>query len=225
MPPQGADENTNLSTPYQSLGSRGVNNLTSKLRLALFPPGNPFFRFQIDDETLAALGATDSEAAEQIEGVMQKLENDALDELEQGSDSVILHAAIKQLVTVGNVLLHMPKSDASRVFRLQNYVVVRDASGNWFEIVAQEVVSKYTLPEDVKMSVNDTKDDDEDVTIYTHINAASRHTTTARSSRFGGLHWRTRTTDVDTSRNTSVTCARWKTCRKTSCHSPQLPLR
>jgi hypothetical protein len=169
MPPQGADENTSLSTPYQSLGSRGVNNLTSKLRLALFPPGNPFFRFQIDDETLAALGATDSEAAEQIEGVMQKLENDALDELEQGSDSVILHAAIKQLVTVGNVLLHMPKSDPSRVFRLQNYVVVRDASGNWFEIVAQEVVSKYTLPEDVKMSVNDTKDDDEDVTIYTHI--------------------------------------------------------
>jgi len=169
MPPEGADENTKLSTPYQSLGSRGVNNLASKLRLSLFPPGQPFFQFKIDDDTLAMIVDESPEAADQIEGMMQGLENDALDELEQGSDAVILHAAIKQLIAVGNVLLHMPKADPSRVFRLQNYVVVRDASGNWFEIVAREVVSKYTLPEDVKITVKETKADDEDVTIYTHI--------------------------------------------------------
>jgi len=169
MPPDGADENTTLSTPYQSLGSRGVNNLASKLRLALFPPGNPFFRFAIDSETLAIIADEDPEIADEIEGVMQQLENDALDELEQGSDAVILHSAIKQLIVVGNVLLHMPKDESSRVFRLQNYVVVRDASGNWYEIVAQEKVSKYTLPEDVRVTVNDTDDDDEDVTIYTHV--------------------------------------------------------
>ncbi len=141
MPPEGSDENTALSTPYQSLGSRGVNNLTSKLRLSLFPPGQPFFRFAIDSETLEVISANEPQVADQIESVMQGLENEALDELEQGSDSVILHAAIKQLVVVGNVLLHMPKADSSRVFRLQNYVVVRDASGNWYEIVAQEKVS------------------------------------------------------------------------------------
>jgi hypothetical protein len=172
MPPEGSDENTNLSTPYQSLGSRGVNNLASKLRLALFPPGNPFFRFQIDNETLAIIAGEDPEVAEQIEGIMQDLENDALDELEQGSDAVILHAAIKQLIVVGNVLLHMPKDEDSRVFRLQNYVVVRDAAGNWFEIVAQEKVSKYTLPTDALSVIKDVKagkEDDEEVTIYTHI--------------------------------------------------------
>ena len=169
MPPEGADENTNLSTPYQSLGSRGVNNLTSKLRLALFPPGNPFFRFQIDAETMALIGGEDPAAAEQIEQVMQQLENDALDELEQGTDSVILHSAIKQLVVTGNVLLHMPKADSSRIFRLQNYVVVRDASGNWYEIVAQEKVSKYTLPDDAKGVLVEKDDDDEEVTIYTHV--------------------------------------------------------
>ena len=170
MPPDGADENTNLTTPYQSLGSRGVNNLASKLRLALFPPGNPFFRFQIDAETLGVIADQDPEAAEEVEGVMQKLENDALDELEQGSDAVILHAAIKQLIVVGNVLLHMPKDEDSRIFRLQNYVVVRDASGNWFEVVAQEKVSKYTLPEDAIGLAPDGKDkDDEEITIYTHV--------------------------------------------------------
>jgi len=170
MPPEGADENTSLSTPYQSLGSRGVNNLASKLRLSLFPPGQPFFRFQIANETLEIIAQDDPDVADQIEGVMQELENDALNELEQGSDAVILHAAIKQLIVVGNVLLHMPKVESSRVFRLQNYVVVRDASGNWFEIVAQEKVSKYTLPDDAKgVLVASDNDDDEDVTIYTHV--------------------------------------------------------
>ncbi len=171
MPPQGSDENTNLSTPYQSLGSRGVNNLASKLRLALFPPGNPFFRFQIDKDTLEALGATSPQAVQQVEAVMQVLENDALDELEQGADAVILHAAIKQIITVGNVLLHMPKDEDSRIFRLNNYVVLRDAAGNWYEIVARETVSKYTLPEDIAKGVaaSASKDDDEEVVIYTHV--------------------------------------------------------
>jgi hypothetical protein len=172
MPPEGSDENTSLSTPYQSLGSRGVNNLASKLRLSLFPPGQPFFRFQIDSDTLDVIAAGEPQVADQIESVMQNLENEALDELEQGSDAVILHAAIKQLVVVGNVLLHMPKADTSRVFRLQNYVVVRDASGNWYEIVAQEIVSKYTLPEDaqsVMVDIKSDKVDDEDVTVYTHV--------------------------------------------------------
>ena len=171
MPPEGSDENSNLPTPYQSLGSRGVNNLASKLRLALFPPGNPFFRFRIEDDVLEQLGANSPQAVQQVEAVMQKLENDALDELEQGSDAVILHAALKQIITVGNVLLHMPKDEDSRIFRLNNYVVLRDASGNWYEIVSREVVSKYTLPENVAEGVaaSASKDDDEDVTIYTHV--------------------------------------------------------
>ncbi len=168
MPPEGADENTRLPTPYQSLGSRGVNNLTSKLRLSLFPPGQPFFRFKLDGDALGIIAQDNPEQAEAIEAAMQQLENEALDELEQSSDAVILHAALKQLIVVGNVLLHMPRKDPARIFRLQNYVVVRDASGSWYEIVAQEKVSKYTLPEGVVVSVND-KDDDEDVTIYTHV--------------------------------------------------------
>ncbi len=167
MPPQGADENTKLSTPYQSLGSRGVNNLTSKLRLSLFPPGQPFFRFQLDGDAIGIIAETDPKQAEAIEAAMQQLENEALDELEQSRDAIILHAAIKQLIVVGNVLLHMPKKDPARIFRLQNYVVVRDASGNWYEIVAQEKVSKYTLPENVKINLKD--DSDEEVTIFTHV--------------------------------------------------------
>ena len=35
---------TDYETPYQSVGARGVNNLSSKLLLALFPANAPFFR-------------------------------------------------------------------------------------------------------------------------------------------------------------------------------------
>ena len=49
FPPKGANEATTYPTPYQSVGSRGVTNLASKLMLALFPPQAPFFRLDIDD--------------------------------------------------------------------------------------------------------------------------------------------------------------------------------
>jgi hypothetical protein len=174
MPPDGTDENVTLPQPYQSLGARGVNNLTSKLRLSLFPPGVPFFRFQIEDDTKALLAGDDPAALTAIESGLQKVENDALSLLESENHGVILHAAIKQLVACGNVLLHMPDEGGSRIFRMPMYCVVRDAMGNWFEMVGKETVSKNTLEEVVRdeagISLTDTqKNDDEEIDVFTHI--------------------------------------------------------
>ena len=47
-PPRGSNQATTYPTPYQSVGSRGVMNLASKLMLALFPPQAPFFRLDVD---------------------------------------------------------------------------------------------------------------------------------------------------------------------------------
>lgn len=174
MPPEGIDENATLPQPYQSLGARGVNNLTSKLRLSLFPPGNPFFRFKMDDETLEVLSQGDPKAVSQIEAGMQKLENDAVSLLEAENHGVTLHATIKQLVACGNALLFMPDEGGSRLFRLPMYVITRDAMGNWFEIVAKETVSKNTLDEAVKDATSvpepqPGKVDDEDIDVFTII--------------------------------------------------------
>lgn len=171
MPPQGIDENSNLPTPYQSLGARGVNNLTSKLRLSLFPPGQPFFRFKLDAKVIEELNANSPEGLAKIEKAMQQLEKDALDELEQGTDSITLQSALKQLVTVGNVLMHMPANEDSRIFRLANYVVFRDASGAWFEIVAKEIVNRLTLPDGVQVNLKASANakDEDDIDIYTRI--------------------------------------------------------
>ena len=49
VPPTESGENTKYAVPFQGTGSRGVNNLASKLLLALLPPQAPFFRMKIDD--------------------------------------------------------------------------------------------------------------------------------------------------------------------------------
>ena len=49
VPPEGHNGTNDLYKPYQSLGARGVNNLSAKLLMTLFPPNTPFQRFVIDD--------------------------------------------------------------------------------------------------------------------------------------------------------------------------------
>jgi hypothetical protein len=149
-----------------------VNNLASKLRLSLFPPGQPFFRFSLPDAVAAAIAGEDPKALTKVENGLIQLENDALDILETENHGVMLHAALKQLIVAGNVLLYMPTEGGSRVFRLQNYVVMRDAMGHWFEIVARETVHRLTLDEVTKEAVQlgeTKKSDDETVEVFTHI--------------------------------------------------------
>ena len=54
MPPDGFGAHSRLETPFQGIGARGVNNLASKLLLALLPPNAPFFRLNIDAYGLEA---------------------------------------------------------------------------------------------------------------------------------------------------------------------------
>ena len=53
MPDEGFGPHSRLETPFSGVGSRGVNNLASKLLLALLPPNSPFFRFQANEKKLA----------------------------------------------------------------------------------------------------------------------------------------------------------------------------
>ncbi|NIP33435.1 MAG: hypothetical protein GWN39_00755, partial [Thermoplasmata archaeon] len=68
LPPEGTNAATNLYDPYQSVGSKGVNHLASKLMLALFPPNTPFFRLRLDEKVKAqAEQSGDPEALTDIE--------------------------------------------------------------------------------------------------------------------------------------------------------------
>jgi hypothetical protein len=166
-------------TPWQGMGARGVNNLSSKLLLALFPPNSPFFKLQIDDFTLEQLTKQEGMRA-QVEEGLNKIERAVQDEIEEGAVRVGCFEGIKHLVTTGNVLLYLPDTGGMRVFHLDRYVVQRDVFGNVLDIVVEENVSPATLEPDIQEFLGyDTSDKAEEtkqeadrnksVKIYTHV--------------------------------------------------------
>ena len=103
-------------TPYQGVGARGVNNLASKLLLALFPPNQPFFRLDVDSQILDEMGSSRGEAEEALSIIEQRIIKEF-----NASPSIRIQAleAIKQLLIAGNVLIYIPpKQNTLRVFRL-----------------------------------------------------------------------------------------------------------
>lgn len=149
VPPEGHSSRTVFRTPWQSIGSRGVNNLASKLLLSLFPPNTPLFRLQIDDSTLAKLGAQPDKRS-QVEDGLSKIERSALRKSESSGHRTELFQTLKHLLVAGNALVILDDDYQLRMFPLGSYVVLRDASGNFLDAVIKEVVSAETLDDDVR---------------------------------------------------------------------------
>jgi len=174
VPPSGHSSATEYRTPYQGIGARGVNNLASKLLLSLLPPNSPFFRLQVDDQTLVELTGQDNARAK-VEEALNQIERSVMTEIETSGLRSPIFEALKHLIVAGNVLVYLPKSGGIRVFRLDSYVVKRDPYGNVLEIITKEEISPAVLEEkelellgsdlnsDVKESYKDK------VALYTHF--------------------------------------------------------
>ena len=176
VPPAGHSNATKYYTPYQGIGARGVNNLASKLLLALLPPNSPFFRLQIDDFTLEHLTKQEGMRA-QVEEGLNKIERAVQSEIEAGAIRVSAFEGMKHLLVSGNALLYTPDEGGMRVFPLEKYVVRRDPMGKVLDIVTKEEVAPSTLPEDVqemlgygeKGEQEETDSHDKTCSVYTHI--------------------------------------------------------
>lgn len=178
VPPAGHSNATKYYTPYQAIGARGVNNLASKLLLALLPPNSPFFRLQIDDFTLEQLTKQEGMRA-QVEEGLNKIERAVQSEIEAGALRVSAFEAMKHLLVSGNALLYLPDEGGMRVFPLEKFVVRRDPMGKVLDIVVKETVSPSTLPKDVQEMLgyaekgeDEAKEDqnhEKSCDIYTHV--------------------------------------------------------
>lgn len=155
LPPESTNDTSQLPTPFQSVGARGVNNLSSKLLLALFPPGSSFFRLKVEDflmDKLKARGGDDPTA--EIETALAKVERATLTRMEQKAWRPVLSECKKHLIVAGNGLLQILKGGGLKFHNLANYVVKRDVSGEPFEIIVREGLSRKTLPPLVKTIVD-----------------------------------------------------------------------
>lgn len=160
LPREGHTGSSDLPTPYQSLGARGVNNLAAKLLLALFPPNTPFFKLAVDDFTLEELTQQEGMRA-QVEEGLNRIERAVQSEYEARAMNVSLFEALKHAIVVGNVVLYIAPSGELKVFHLGRFVVKRDTMGNVMKLIVKESVSMGSLPETTRAELIGTMSDDE----------------------------------------------------------------
>tara|TARA_B100000963_G_scaffold285862_1_gene254837 strand:+ start:1762 stop:3309 length:1548 start_codon:yes stop_codon:yes gene_type:complete len=168
IPPDIHTATSDLYQPYQGIGARGVNNLASKLSLALMPPNAPFFRFMVEPYSLKEL-ADDPDARTDVEKQLGEYERAVMSEIETSGDRVAVHEALKHLIVGGNVLLHIGP-ERTRVIHLDSYVVSREPNGDVMEVVIVETVSPNALDKATAAKIQGKLEGDEKtVEIYTHI--------------------------------------------------------
>jgi hypothetical protein len=156
----------NLSTPWQSVGAKGVVTLAAKLQLALVPVNTSFFKLQVND---AMLGKIDPKIKTELDLSFAKVERTIMDSIAASDDRVVIHQALKHLVVTGNALIFMGK-DGLKLYPLNRYVLERDGNGNVIEIVTKEKISKKLLPElENDLNVEDESESKDDVDVYTHV--------------------------------------------------------
>lgn len=166
LPDEGHSSSTVYSTPYQGIGARGVNNLASKLLLALLPPNSPFFRLTIDDFDLQEIAG---DARGQVEEGLARIERAAMQEIEGRAIRVPSFEALKLLIVTGNALVYMPKKGGMKVYRPDRYCVKRDAMGNVLEIITKESVAPLMLPEDVQAMLPPSDNPTKNLDLYTCV--------------------------------------------------------
>jgi hypothetical protein len=169
----GADENTELPTPYQGLGARAVNNLSAKLLLALFPANTSFFRLDADEfeaeKMKEKMGEDDFKT--QVSSKLRKVEKMVVRDFEAMAHRTKMFKAMKYIVVLGNTLIEQLPSGKLKVYRLDTYVVRRNSSGDMVEAVIRELIDENDVPEGMEIPDMHAQKDTpkEDVELFTRI--------------------------------------------------------
>ena len=165
---EGNQSASKYPTPYQSVGARGVNNLSSALLLSLLPPNAPFFRLVLNEEEKKKLEQLGPQVNTEIEKSLSRIEHAIAREIEVNNIRVATFEALRHLVVTGNALLYMPDEGAMRVIHLDRYIVKRDPMGNAKCIIMKETVAPAMLPESVKSYVqSDLAEYEDSVDLFT----------------------------------------------------------
>lgn len=180
-----------ISTPNQSVGADGVNNLASKVTLTMMPPNQTFFRFSMDlmsvKQQAEQVGDNKNQFETDVNRGLSLVEKMLLDYQEQLGDRVVLGEAEKHLYVAGNVfLVHDPK-EGLKYYPLNRYCVKRDYCGNVLKAITEEKIGYNMLPDEVReiilmkvMEKNakngaDKKIDEEEFTLYTVFRRKAKH--------------------------------------------------
>jgi len=132
---------------FQSIGARGVNNLSSKLMLSLFPPTLPFMRLEMSPDAKAQIvaesGEKSSTVISEIEASLQLLEQQALSEFDTEGWRPALAEAMRLLVVTGNALVYdRPGGKSPVTADLRHYVVERDPDNRLRTVILRQGIGR-----------------------------------------------------------------------------------
>lgn len=163
-----------LKKQHQSVGAMGVNNISNKLLLTLFPPNQPFFKMGIDDFTAQEL-TDDDTLRSNVEQGFSAVERATTDFVERSGIRPPFEEALKHLIVPGNILINRTKSGGLEIFHMDQYVLSRDPDGKVREIVIDEHHTFESLPEEVQAMLKlngkapNVEEDDDILSMYTRI--------------------------------------------------------
>lgn len=174
FPKEADNASTDYTTPWQAVGARGLNNLSAKVMLALFPLQS-WMKLRISEWQAKQLVADPAQLA-QVEQGLGMVERILMAYMEANAYRVTLFELIRQLALCGNGCIYLPPPDATssaynpmKLYTLHNYVCQRDAFGNVLQIVTLDRVAFAALPEDVRSKLDGEHKPDEEIEVYTHV--------------------------------------------------------
>jgi len=175
LPRNGHNSTTILPTPFQNVGARGVNHLSTKLWISLFPPNVPFFKMMMDEMLINQMEQESGEdeaknLKTEFEKAFSTIERMVMADIEATADRVALFEALQHIIVAGNVLLHFA-NEGLRVFHLDQFVVRRDPAGNVLEIILKEEVDPVVLPETIRAKFRNAPQygGKKTACLYTHV--------------------------------------------------------
>lgn len=166
MPPEGHNEFAVLPEPYQGLGARAVVSLASRLMVAMYPPGKPSFKLDVPPEARIQSGEMSLDT--QIEQGLVLSEKLIQSEVERKQWRRQTNLSLQYLLVTGNSLEMMQPDNTIRIFRLDQYCVSRDMTGEVQEIITEEYLSPEALPDSAKGMIKQEDFSNNRVPLYTH---------------------------------------------------------
>lgn len=183
-----------IELPFTGLGQLGVTTFAAKLAMALMPPGENSFRYQISEverlklqQQMEQSGAPEEEIAAamaDIDAGLLAREQSTLREIEAYNDRVRVFELLLHLIVSGNALSYVgPKN--MRVYHINQYVLRRDAKGPVREAIVKEKVFMVDLPTSAKEILLKEKPElfadevspDQTIDLYTHVKWGEKRVT------------------------------------------------
>ncbi|UFS66949.1 portal protein [Paracoccus denitrificans] len=170
LPDEGASGSTKFVTPEQGEGARGLNNISAKLLTALFPPNTSFFKMEVDAITAGELTQQEG-MKDEVDAAFLQLTRKVQSDIEARALRSDLYEYFRLISLTGNATLFVPEEGRARVYRLDRYVVKRDAAGNMMEWIGLDTISRNALPDETRNAVPQAEkgQEDKDLELYTRV--------------------------------------------------------